>query len=95
MNLFIENLKHKVGRLIINGVSMGVEVCYAMQHGGPYLATTAVYYTSVGVYAIKRFLRPVAFQDMPDELLPKALQNMNHDNIMRLVNKEFTRKNIT
>jgi len=91
---FIELLKHKVGRLIINGVPTGVEVCYAMQHGGPYPATTAVYSTSVGIYAIKRFLRPVAFQDMPNELLPTALQNKNQGNIMRVVNQEYTRKDV-
>ena len=68
-------LTKKVGRLIINGVPTGVEVCTAMNHGGPYPATTALHTTSVGMYAIKRFLRPLAFQNTPMELLPSELQD--------------------
>ena len=67
-------LKRKAGRLIINGVPTGVRVCNAMQHGGPYPATTYSNTTSVGMQAIKRFLRPVCFQDFPDELLPNELK---------------------
>lgn len=61
-------LQEVVGRLIFNSVPTGVEVGYSMQHGGPFPATTDSRFTSVGVDAIKRFVRPVAFQDAPDEL---------------------------
>lgn len=84
-------LREKVGRLIWNGFPTGVEVVYAMQHGGPYPATTAPWTTSVGLTAIRRFMRPVAFQNMPDALLPPALQNRNPLNIWRIVDHELTR----
>lgn len=87
-------LREKVGRLIWNGFPTGVEVVYAMQHGGPYPATTAPHTTSVGLAAIKRFMRPVAFQNMPDPLLPDALKNANPGHILRLVNWTYTRNPI-
>ena len=62
-----------------------------MQHGGPYPATTAPQTTSVGLTAIKRFLRPVAFQNMPDALLPPALQDANPLGIWRTVDHVLTR----
>ncbi len=62
-------LKEKVGRLIINGVPTGVKVSPAMNHGGPYPATTAVRTTSVGMTAIQRFLRPICYQNVPEDLL--------------------------
>ncbi|WP_370479175.1 aldehyde dehydrogenase (NADP(+)) [Tamlana flava] len=79
-------LEKKVGRIIINGYPTGVEVCHSMVHGGPYPATTAPQSTSVGTNAIKRFVRPVCFQDYPDGLLPDALKAKNKLNIWRLVN---------
>jgi 2,5-dioxopentanoate dehydrogenase len=79
-------LELKVGRVLINGYPTGVEVCHSMVHGGPYPATTASQSTSVGTNAIKRFVRPICFQDFPDELLPSALQHSNPLNIWRLVN---------
>ncbi|WP_111669338.1 aldehyde dehydrogenase (NADP(+)) [Algoriphagus litoralis] len=85
----INLLEEKCGRLLFKGVPTGVEVGYAMQHGGPYPSTTDSRSTSVGAYAIKRFARPIAFQDMPQELLPDALQDGNPLGIMRLVNGEF------
>ncbi|UKM66497.1 aldehyde dehydrogenase (NADP(+)) [Flavobacteriaceae bacterium GSB9] len=78
-------LEKKVGRVIINGYPTGVEVCHSMVHGGPYPATTAPQSTSVGTNAIKRFVRPVCFQDYPDEFLPDALKAENKLNIWRLV----------
>ncbi|MFN8377382.1 MAG: aldehyde dehydrogenase (NADP(+)) [Anaerolineae bacterium] len=84
-------LREKAGRLIWNGFPTGVEVVYAMQHGGPYPATTAPATTSVGMTAIKRFLRPVAFQSMPDELLPPALQSANPLGIWRIVDDRWTK----
>ncbi|WP_163269096.1 aldehyde dehydrogenase (NADP(+)) [Chelativorans alearense] len=63
-------LQRKAGRLIANGFPTGVEVSDAMMHGGPYPASTNASTTSVGTLAIRRFLRPVAYQDMPAALLP-------------------------
>lgn len=85
-------LREKAGRLIWNGFPTGVEVVYAMQHGGPYPATTASWTTSVGMSAIKRFMRPVAFQNMPDTLLPPALQNANPLGIWRVVDEKITQE---
>lgn len=85
-------LRQKAGRLIINGFPTGVEVCPSMQHGGPYPATTDSRTTSVGTGAIKRFVRPVCFQNFPDSLLPGELQNRNTKRIMRVIDKQFTRE---
>ena len=83
-----------VGRLIFNGVPTGVEVCYAMQHGGPYPSTTDSRFTSVGVDAIKRFVRPVAFQDAPDAYLPDELKDENPLKIWRRVNGELSKESV-
>ncbi len=90
--LFLLNLlEEKCGRLLFKGAPTGVEVGYAMQHGGPYPSTTAPNSTSVGAHAIKRFARPIAFQDMPQELLPDALRDGNPLGIWRLVNGEYVK----
>jgi NADP-dependent aldehyde dehydrogenase len=67
-------LERKAGRLLANGFPTGVEVCDAMVHGGPYPASTNFGATSVGTMAIRRFMRPVAYQNMPGSLLPADLQ---------------------
>lgn len=67
-------LERKAGRILANGFPTGVEVCDAMVHGGPYPASTNFGATSVGTMAIRRFLRPVAYQNMPGALLPDDLQ---------------------
>jgi NADP-dependent aldehyde dehydrogenase len=85
-------LERKVGRVVINGYPTGVEVCHAMVHGGPYPATTASQSTSVGTNAIKRFARPLCFQDYPQSLLPLALKDENALGIMRMINGELTRE---
>ncbi len=90
----VEELTLKCGRILFNGVPTGVEVCAAMQHGGPYPASTDSRFTSVGLSAVKRFVRPVSFQDCPDQFLPKELQNSNPLGIWRLLNGEFTRNEI-
>jgi alpha-ketoglutaric semialdehyde dehydrogenase len=90
----IAKLEDKAGRLLVNGYPTGVEVCDAMVHGGPYPATSDARGTSVGTLAIERFLRPVCYQNYPDDLLPAALQNANPLGIMRLVNGEETRNAI-
>ena len=85
----VEILENKVGRIIFNGYPTGVEVCHSMHHGGPYPATTDSRSTSVGTGAIKRFLRPICFQDMPQNMLPDALKDSNPLGIWRLVDGEL------
>jgi NADP-dependent aldehyde dehydrogenase len=87
----IDILAQKVGRLIYNGVPTGVEVSHSMMHGGPFPATTFSHFTSVGTEAVKRFLRPVCYQDCPQEYLPEPLRDENPLHIMRKLNGEFTR----
>ncbi|GET25584.1 aldehyde dehydrogenase (NADP(+)) [Prolixibacter sp. NT017] len=91
----VDRLRDIGGRLIFNGVPTGVEVGYAMHHGGPYPATTDGRFTSVGVDAVKRFARPVAFQDAPDEYLPPELKNRNERNIWRKIDGQLSRESIT
>ncbi|MCM2290730.1 aldehyde dehydrogenase (NADP(+)) [Allorhizobium sp. BGMRC 0089] len=67
-------IERKAGRLLANGFPTGVEVCDAMVHGGPYPATTNFGATSVGTMAIRRFLRPVSYQNIPVALLPADLR---------------------
>ncbi|RJO78841.1 aldehyde dehydrogenase (NADP(+)) [Nocardia panacis] len=76
----------KAGRVLWNSWPTGVSVTYAQQHGGPYPATTAPGTTSMGTAAIERFLRPVVFQSVPDELLPRELRAENPLSIPRSVN---------
>ncbi|MGW7693919.1 aldehyde dehydrogenase (NADP(+)) [Streptomyces asiaticus] len=73
----IRLLAAKAGRVLWNQWPTGVSVTYAQQHGGPYPATTAPATTSVGTEAIHRFLRPVAYQGVPQHLLPPALRDAN------------------
>lgn len=68
------DLERKAGRVLVNGFPTGVEVCDAMVHGGPYPASTNFGATSVGTMAIRRFLRPVCYQNLPDALLPADLR---------------------
>ncbi|NQU84178.1 MAG: aldehyde dehydrogenase (NADP(+)) [Mariniphaga sp.] len=85
-------LEQKVGRLIFNGFPTGVEVCHSMVHGGPFPATTAPQSTSVGTAAIKRFSRPVCYQDFPQSVLPDSLKDSNPLSIWRMVNGEIRKK---
>lgn len=71
---FVPVLEHKAGRLLVNGFPTGVEVADAMVHGGPYPASTNFGATSVGTLAIRRFLRPVCYQNFPEDLLPLDLR---------------------
>ncbi|MBX5439695.1 MAG: aldehyde dehydrogenase family protein, partial [Thermoflavifilum sp.] len=82
------------GRIICNGVPTGVRVCFAMQHGGPFPATTDSRFTSVGADAIKRFTRPVCFQNFPDAFLPAELQQANPLRVWRMVNQYFSQSGI-
>jgi NADP-dependent aldehyde dehydrogenase len=87
----IRVLERKVGRLIINGLPTGVEVCHAMVHGGPFPATTDSRSTSVGTGAILRFARAVCYQGFPQSLLPDELKDGNPLSIWRMVNGDRTR----
>ena len=68
-------LERRAGRILVNGFPTGVEVSAAMVHGGPFPATSDGRTTSVGTLAIRRFLRPVCYQDMPAQLLPALLRD--------------------
>lgn len=67
-------LERKAGRVLANGFPTGVEVSDTMVHGGPYPASTNFGATSVGTMSIRRFLRPVCYQNLPDALLPDDLK---------------------
>lgn len=90
----VELIKNRCGRLILNGVPTGVEVCLSMHHGGPFPATTDARFTSVGADGIKRFARPLAFQNWSNELLPDELKNENPLNIFRTVNNNLTNEKL-
>ncbi|HVS63800.1 MAG TPA: aldehyde dehydrogenase (NADP(+)) [Thermoanaerobaculia bacterium] len=81
----LEILEQKAGRVLYGGFPTGVEVCAAMVHGGPYPATTASGTTSVGTRAISRFMRPVAYQDTPEHLLPEELRDEGPAGLVRRV----------
>ena len=68
-------LERKAGRVLVNGFPTGVEVSHAMVHGGPFPATSDPRSTSVGSKAIERFLRPVCYQDFPQDLLPGVMRD--------------------
>lgn len=81
-------LEERAGRILFDGWPTGVEVGHAMVHGGPFPATTDSRSTSVGTLAIERFLRPVAYQDVPQALLPADLRDDNPQNLLRRVGGE-------
>ena len=83
-------LERKVGRVLANGFGTGVEVAHAMVHGGPYPSTADGRSTSVGTLAIARFLRPVCYQDVPQALLPPALQDGNPYRVPRRIDGRLT-----
>ncbi|CAL99692.1 NADP-dependent aldehyde dehydrogenase [Saccharopolyspora erythraea NRRL 2338] len=82
-------LEQRAGRILFNGWPTGVEVGHAMVHGGPFPSTSDSRTTSVGTLAIERFLRPVAYQDVPPALLPRAVADGNPDGIWRRVDGEL------
>jgi acyl-CoA reductase-like NAD-dependent aldehyde dehydrogenase len=91
----VDVLAARAGRLVFDGFPTGVAVTHGMHHGGPYPATTAPAHTSVGMTAIARFLRPVAWQNAPAAALPPALRDENPLGIWRRVNGVPTREPIT
>ncbi len=90
----IDIAKHLAGRVVFNSVPTGVDVNAATVHGGPYPSTTDSRFTSVGMEAIKRWVRPVCYQDCPDALLPTSLQDANPTGILRKVNGQYHRNAI-
>jgi NADP-dependent aldehyde dehydrogenase len=86
----LPSLERKVGRILFNGFPTGVEVSHAMVHGGPFPATSDSRTTSVGATAIERFLRPVCYQDVPEELLPAPLRDENPWGLTRMVDGKLT-----
>jgi NADP-dependent aldehyde dehydrogenase len=86
----VERLRDRAGRLLWNGWPTGVAVSWAMHHGGPWPATTASLHTSVGATAVRRFQRPVCYQDAPESLLPEALRDANTLELPRRVNGTVT-----
>jgi NADP-dependent aldehyde dehydrogenase len=91
----IGTLKEMAGRLILNGVPTGVEVAFSMQHGGPYPATTDSRFTAVGADGIRRFARPICYQNWDNELLPDELKNENPLHIWRTVNDQLTKEPVS
>ena len=86
----LEVLELKAGRILFDGWPTGVEVGHAMVHGGPFPATSNSATTSVGSLAIERFLRPVAYQDVPKALLPSAIADGNPEGIWRRIDGQLT-----
>lgn len=93
-NELVEAIKNICGRFILNGVPTGVEVCLSQHHGGPFPATTDSRFGAVGADGIKRFARPIAFQNWANNLLPDELKNENPLNIWRTVNNELSNEKI-
>ena len=90
--LLLPVLERKVGRILVNGYPTGVEVSHAMVHGGPYPSTSDGRSTSVGTLAIRRFLRPVCYQDLPEALLPEALREGNPLGLWRRLDGTLDRR---
>ena len=90
----VNSASGQAGRLILNGMPTGVEVCAAMHHGGPSPASTDSRFTSVGTDAIKRFVRPVTYQNFPDQALPAELRDTNPLKIWRTINGELSKERI-
>jgi NADP-dependent aldehyde dehydrogenase len=87
---WIRIFQDKAGRINFNNVPTGVRVCDSMHHGGPYPASTDNRFGAVGIDAIDRFLRPVCFQNFPDDHLPEILKDKNPFKIARRINGEMS-----
>lgn len=86
----VRALELTVGRIIVNGWPTGVDVGHAMIHGGPFPATSAPQTTSVGATAIDRFLRPVAYQNVPQAILHPVLQDANPWAVARVLDGRYS-----
>ncbi len=85
----VDPLASIAGRVLFDGWPTGVAVAWAQHHGGPWPSTTSQH-TSVGVSAVRRFLRPIAYQDAPERALPAALREGNPLGIPRRVDGALT-----
>lgn len=86
----VRSLQARCGRVVWNGWPTGVAVTWAMHHGGPYPATIGSVHTSVGATALRRFQRPICYQDVPPALLPSALKDENVLGIPRRIDGRIT-----
>ncbi|MEI5996697.1 aldehyde dehydrogenase (NADP(+)) [Paraburkholderia bengalensis] len=84
-------LERRTGRIVVNAFAHPQEVSHASIHGGPFPATSDSRFTSVGMTAIERFLRPVCYQGFPDALLPEALKHDNPRGLWRLTDGELSK----
>lgn len=92
--VLLDKVQEICGRFILNNVPTGVEVAQSMQHGGPFPASTDSRFTAVGADGIKRFARPICFQNWDDEFLPDELKNANPLQLFRVVNNILTKDKI-
>jgi len=74
VSALVDVASHRAGRVLFGGWPTGVAVTWSQHHGGPYPATTSLH-TSVGATAVRRFQRPIAFQDAPQRVLPDVLRD--------------------
>ena len=88
----IQSITNIAGRVMLNNVPTGVEVLQAMQHGGPFPATSDSRFTSVGTGAIKRFVRPVSWQNWSNNLLPDELKDGNPLEIWRMLDNKWSKE---
>lgn len=86
VSALVEHLGRRVGRVLLNDWPTGVAVSWSMHHGGPWPASSNGMYGSVGAEAVRRFLRPVAFQNFDEARLHPALQTSNPWGVPQRVN---------
>ena len=85
----IRILERKAGRILVNGFPTGVEVCHSMVHGGPFPATIDSRFSSVGAISIKRFLRPICYQNFPEAMLRDELKIANGEQIRQKIDGKY------
>lgn len=79
-------LTRSAGRVMVNDWPTGMAYNWSQHHGGPWPSTSNPAHSSIGANALARFVRPVAYQSMPDACLPPALQESNPWNLRRRIN---------
>jgi len=89
LSTLVTRLSGKVGRVVFDGFPTGVATTWAQHHGGPWPATTAPAYTSVGSAGLRRFVRPVCLQSAPESLLPPPLRDDNPWRVPQRVNGDL------
>jgi NADP-dependent aldehyde dehydrogenase len=89
ISALVSRLSGRVGRVVFDGFPTGVATTWAQHHGGPWPATTAPAYTSVGSAGLRRFVRPVCLQGAPESVLPPPLRDDNPWRVPQRVNGEL------